>query len=757
MANEHDIQVMLKLQSTLAASIKAEEEKVKASMGKMSDHAKGFGSTVNKMAGEVGSSWTGMVKGMVVGWATVEGAFKLKEMITGSLELGESINAMSVRLGMSTETFQKWSHIAKEGNANIDTLSKGFKELAVKAEANDPIFKRLGISTRDQSGALRENSDLMADVVSKLSDIKNPTERLAIAQKLLGKAAGDAMNLAEMGADKFKELANESSKFGLTKEQLDSLEAANKSIERMGDLFKIATAKAVSFFTPTIEFYAKMLSGESAKAATTEIQIRRTVEHYKAEKDINGLFALRGEALKKIGEIEDAQAKAKAEGHPGRQRATIGEGLRSYKVWDKLPGKEDIDLLKKEATAYASAMKEINGEGSAGTKVGKTGISKEEKDAIEQKYKRLELQAEAIGYENEKEIQLTKLKYEKEKELAKANGDDIKLLTIAEGRAIANIREKQQEEIDVIILEGRVASAQIEDHRLTAFHKYEADRYKQWAEEKYNTQKEVDEADEDARSELVKIRVDKKLAMEQKTEHGRLKLLLNNQKLEMAAFKAHGGDLTAIEKEQAEERLRFAIAEAQQKVNTGAYYADMTIKSLETIAEATHANATVRKRIQQGAALVDGARAVMGGWSAASQLQPYPVMLAAGIASTVLIGAETAAQIAIIEQQKMAYGGVVTGGTAGQDSVPAMLMPGEIVYNPAHPNPALASIIGGSSTTNNNGNVNIHMSGAVVVQGSPSRYDLKLIQDHIDKGVTKALQKAQIMGKLNASGLVIRR
>jgi transposase-like protein len=665
MANEHDIQVMLKLQSTLAASIKVEEEKVKASMGKMSDHAVSFGDMAKNAAGIAAGAFAAM---------------KLVDITKQSLEMGATIDKTSTKLGMSAATFQKWAYIAKEGDADIGSLSKGFKELAAKAQANDPIFQKLTISTKEHNGELRQSSDMMADVIKRLSQIKNPTERLAVATKLLGKAAGDAMNLAALGAEKFSDLANESKKFTLSQSQLNSLDDANKSIERISMYFKVTNAEIVSTFAPAIEKAAGFML-QMAEGAKFIFGGEHAAKEKAAEIEMIGL------SIKLTKEQIDELSK---------KDFNFGyQGLKLVNPQVTILNEKLKDLIKKQADI-------INGPKDVKKSGGGVGDLTDNSAAMEAAKKARQLDA----------VEFAKM--------VKSNAEL--------GFKIKDVRVKaKQEELDELAQLAKEDAAI--DKKLT-----------------------IDRMNAD-----INFQNDYKLAAMKKTEAGRRKLLDMQQKAELQDVKKHGGDLTAIEKEQAEERLRFAIAEAQQKVNTGAYYADMTIKSLETIAEATHANATVRKRIQQGAALVDGARAVMGGWSAASQLQPYPVMLAAGIASTVLIGAETAAQIAIIEQQKMAYGGVVTGGTAGQDSVPAMLMPGEIVYNPAHPNPALASIIGGSSTTNNNGNVNIHMSGAVVVQGSPSRYDLKLIQDHIDKGVTKALQKAQIMGKLNASGLVIRR
>jgi hypothetical protein len=118
--------------------------------------------------------------------------------------------------------------------------------------------------------------------------------------------------------------------------------------------------------------------------------------------------------------------------------------------------------------------------------------------------------------------------------------------------------------------------------------------------------------------------------------------------------------------------------------------------------------------------------------------------------------AEAVYQVQQIESAKMAYGGIARGGTPGVDSIPAMLMPGEVVYNPAHPNPALASMIGGGmSNSNNQQTTHIHMA-PIVVNGNVSKSTAAEIGRVTQKALISALKEAQVNGNVTASGLVVR-
>ena len=123
----------------------------------------------------------------------------------------------------------------------------------------------------------------------------------------------------------------------------------------------------------------------------------------------------------------------------------------------------------------------------------------------------------------------------------------------------------------------------------------------------------------------------------------------------------------------------------------------------------------------------------------------------------VMAGVMGIAQQVAIQNAQFAYGGVVRGGTPGIDSVPAMLMPGELVYNPAHPNPALAAMITNNSTTSSGDTHHYHIgSPQIVVNGNPSPSTVAQLGEVTQNALLTAIRKAQNMGKLSASGLTVR-
>ena len=111
----------------------------------------------------------------------------------------------------------------------------------------------------------------------------------------------------------------------------------------------------------------------------------------------------------------------------------------------------------------------------------------------------------------------------------------------------------------------------------------------------------------------------------------------------------------------------------------------------------------------------------------------------AAIESVAITAVATGAKSAI---GHMAYGGVVTGGIPGQDSVNAKLMPGEIIYNPAHPNPALASMINsGNNSTQNTTHVHF-ASPNIHIHGNPDQKSLAKMTQAMSEAFTQQTHKA---------------
>ena len=170
-------------------------------------------------------------------------------------------------------------------------------------------------------------------------------------------------------------------------------------------------------------------------------------------------------------------------------------------------------------------------------------------------------------------------------------------------------------------------------------------------------------AEEDARLMLEGLNeyrsIQQKITNEQINENDKkkkdnIKFLADREKMFDEANKSQ---LVADEVyyKQIEIMIEDAKKEKLSEQNMAVNLAQQSTQTMETVAQASKANAQVQKRIRESGALIDGGAAVMGAWRSAMELG-YPANIIAGVAMSALLTAETAAQVALIEQQQFAVG-----------------------------------------------------------------------------------------------------
>ena len=275
----------------------------------------------------------------------------------------------------------------------------------------------------------------------------------------------------------------------------------------------------------------------------------------------------------------------------------------------------------------------------------------------------------------------------------------------------------------------------------------------------------TDKDDKDAE----KKQKERENALQKQTEdHDKLELTKEDKKYKtkmqkLTAFfakrlkdeKAAGVDTVDTWNEYEKESSDVTKEENDAKTKYQEEYATHTLSQAATLINGLKGAAGAKKAIAMAEAGVDAGKGVMGVVTNSDEyianFGPVAGPVAMGV-EIALIAGIFAEQLAKISAQKMAAGGVVQGGVSGRDSVPALLMPGEIVYNPARPDPNLASMITGGSSSSithiNTGDIHIH--------GNASHQTVQAVQRATERGVMSALKRMQQSGKVTATGLKIR-
>lgn len=144
----------------------------------------------------------------------------------------------------------------------VKTLSRAIDESSQGVETYRSNFKRLGVEYEDINGNLREQEDVLYDVLKALMEQESEIERNAIAQQLLGRSAMDLIPLLNQGADSFEELRQQAHEYGLilNDDVIDAGVKLTDTMDRINRSFRAAMSNAIGPFIPQIEQIATTIT-----------------------------------------------------------------------------------------------------------------------------------------------------------------------------------------------------------------------------------------------------------------------------------------------------------------------------------------------------------------------------------------------------------------------------------------------------------------------------------------------------------------
>jgi len=136
-------------------------------------------------------------------------------------DMGDSLDEMSARTGVSVETLSELGYAAELAGGDLETLEAGLRKMqrtigdaAMGSESAVEALSRLGLTVED---VLKLNPEqqfkLIADRLSKISD---PTLRAALAMEVFGKTGTRLLPLIQDGAKGLEEYQRQARALGLT-------------------------------------------------------------------------------------------------------------------------------------------------------------------------------------------------------------------------------------------------------------------------------------------------------------------------------------------------------------------------------------------------------------------------------------------------------------------------------------------------------------------------------------------------------------
>lgn len=153
----------------------------------------------------------------------------------------DSLITLSSQTGLSVERLQELQYASELVDVSIDQIADALKSMiGTMKDASSgtgdaaEAYKRLGVRVTDAQGNLRDSNEVFEQVIRRLSEVKNPTERAALAMKIFGEEAGRLNPLIEDGGKKLKQLSKEAHDMGyvMSDETVSSLGALDDAMQR---------------------------------------------------------------------------------------------------------------------------------------------------------------------------------------------------------------------------------------------------------------------------------------------------------------------------------------------------------------------------------------------------------------------------------------------------------------------------------------------------------------------------------------------
>lgn len=167
--------------------------------------------------------------------------------------------------GTTTDSVQELNYMADFTDVSFDRIKDSLKETTNKMQeaatgTGDAYeaYKRLKVEITNTDGSLRSAQDVFYDTIDALGEMKNKTERDALAMDLMSESAQELNPLIELGSEKMQEYAQEAHDMGyvLDRDALKSLQAVDDAYARLQNTQEGVKNQLSAEFAPYLEeFY----------------------------------------------------------------------------------------------------------------------------------------------------------------------------------------------------------------------------------------------------------------------------------------------------------------------------------------------------------------------------------------------------------------------------------------------------------------------------------------------------------------------
>ena len=152
----------------------------------------------------------------------------IDQMISGSVDAAHEVKKLSDQLGISTDRVQELGYATKAVgeygmSMALRTMASHAYAAAHGSQEAEKTFWRLGVSIRGANGQLLPADQLLERVADGMVRVKNPTERMALATTMFGRAGVRMVEVLKNGSAGMRKMYEEARRLGIMSKHMIEL------------------------------------------------------------------------------------------------------------------------------------------------------------------------------------------------------------------------------------------------------------------------------------------------------------------------------------------------------------------------------------------------------------------------------------------------------------------------------------------------------------------------------------------------------
>lgn len=217
-------------------------DKIAKKLGMTEKEAKRFQKSCNKLNKELTTGLKTACSTVAIGVGALAGAMVLT--INKTSELGDRVDKLSQKIGLSRKGFQEWDYVCSQSGMSVESLQMGFKTLVKQvSNANTgnktsiATFKALGVSIKDNNGQLKNQEQIFNESITALNNMKNGVDKARIANDLFGRSGAELAPIINGESQVIEDLKKRANDLGLVMSD-DLVDACVEYGDLMDDIKK---------------------------------------------------------------------------------------------------------------------------------------------------------------------------------------------------------------------------------------------------------------------------------------------------------------------------------------------------------------------------------------------------------------------------------------------------------------------------------------------------------------------------------------